>query len=124
MKDLHIRAGLFFSIHSPLTTPYSRASKRDFEGNPMKLSREKIQSLAGQIHRLLLEDGEVEYFVGDDELRLAVLRALEHELAKDEEREARARHKVRTIRRNIPEDSPEFHALYMQFYKELLDKGL
>jgi hypothetical protein len=90
----------------------------------MKLSREKIQSLAGQIHRLLLNDDDVEYYVKEDELRLAVLKALDHEIAQDDAREARARQKVRSIKRNIPEDSPEFHALYMQFYKELLDKGL
>ncbi len=90
----------------------------------MKLSREKIQSLAGQIHRLLLNDEDVEYYVKEDDLRLAILRALEHEFAQDEAREGRARQKVRSIPRNIPEDSPEFHALYMQFYKELLDKGL
>ena len=90
----------------------------------MKLSREKIQSLAGQLHRLLLNDRDVEYYVKEDDLRLAVLRALEHEIAQDEAREGRARLKVRSIKRHIPEDSPEFHALYMQFYKELLDKGL
>lgn len=90
----------------------------------MKLSREKLQSLTGQIYRLLLQDEDVEYFVRDDELRLAILRALEHEMAADEAREAKAREKVRSIRRQIHEESPEFHALFQQFYRELLDKGL
>ena len=90
----------------------------------MKLSREKLQSLAGQIHRLLLRDDDVEYFVKDEDLRLGILRALEREMAADEAREAKAREKVRSIRRNIPEGSSEFNELQRQFYQELLDKGL
>ena len=90
----------------------------------MKLSREKIQSLATQILDLLLGDDDVEYFVKEDELRLAILRALEHEVAADEVREAKAREKVRSIKRRIPEDSPEWHALFQQFYRELVDKGI
>jgi hypothetical protein len=90
----------------------------------MKLSREKIQSLSGQILDLLLDDEDVEYYVKETDLRLAILRAIEHEVASDEAREAHAREKVRSIKRRIPEDSPEFHALFQQFYRELLDKGI
>jgi hypothetical protein len=89
---------------------------------PGKLSREKLHDLAGKIFDLLLEDTDVEYFVKDQELRNQLLRALETELAKDTAREARARQKVLNIKRRIPEDSPEFHALFQQFYRELLDK--
>jgi hypothetical protein len=89
---------------------------------PGRLSREKIQDFTGQIFELLLRDDDVEYFVKDQDLRLAVLRGLEHELARDEARSEKARQKVRNIKRNIPEESPEFHALFMQFYRELLDK--
>jgi hypothetical protein len=90
----------------------------------MKLSREKIQSLAGQIFSHLLSDDDVEYYVKEQDLRLAVLRALEHEVMADDVREAKAREKVRSIKRHIPEESPEFHALFQQFYWELLEKGL
>lgn len=89
----------------------------------MKVSREKVQDLTGQILGLLLNDSDVEYYVGEQELRLAILRALEYELAKDEAREAKARQKVLSIKRKIPEDSPEFRALYQQFYRELLERG-
>ncbi len=89
---------------------------------PGRLSREKQHDLAGKIFNLLLGDPDVEYFVKDQELRNQVLRALEMELAKDAAREVRARQKVLNIKRRIPEDSPEFHALFQQFYRELLDK--
>jgi|WetSurMetagenome_2_1015567.scaffolds.fasta_scaffold00746_15 hypothetical protein len=90
---------------------------------PGKLSREKIQNLTTQVVALFLKDQDIEYFVKDQDLRNAVLRALEHEMAHDAAREERAREKVRRIRRNIPEESGEFHALFQQFYRELLDKG-
>ncbi len=89
----------------------------------MKLSREKMQNLTSQIYAMFLDDPDIEYFVKDQDLRNAILRALELEIAHDAAREEKARDKVRRIRRNIPEDSGEFHALFQQFYKELLDKG-
>ena len=100
------------------------ASQRGYtlSSGPGRLSREKVQDLTGQIFDLLLEDRDVEYFVKDPDLRLAVLRGLEHEIARDEARSEKARQKVRNIKRRIPEESPEFHALFMQFYRELLDK--
>jgi hypothetical protein len=89
----------------------------------MKLSREKMQDLTTKIYGLFLRDPDVEYFVKEQDLRTVILRALELELARDAQREERAREKVRRIRRNIPEESGEFHALFQQFYRELLDKG-
>ena len=89
----------------------------------MKLSREKIQSFTARIYDLFMKDPDVEYFVSDQELRAAILRALELELARDAAREEKARQKVLSIKRRIPEESPEFHALFQQFYRELLDKG-
>jgi hypothetical protein len=90
---------------------------------PGKLSREKMQDLTTQVFGLFLQDQDIEYFVKDQDLRNAVLRGLDHEMAHDAAREEKAREKVRRIRRNIPEESGEFHALYQQFYRELLDKG-
>lgn len=89
---------------------------------PGRLSREKVQDLTSQILRHLLGDDDVEYFVKDQDLRLAILRGLEHELARDEARSERAKQKVRNIKRHIPEESAEFHTLFQQFYRELLDK--
>jgi hypothetical protein len=88
-----------------------------------RLSREKIQDLTRQIYDHVLRDDDVEYFVKDQELRNAILRALELEIARDAAREEKARQRVRNIKRHIPEDSPEFHALFQQFYRELVDKG-
>ena len=90
----------------------------------MKLSKEKIHYLSRKIWELLLRDDDVEYYTSDEELRQAVLKALEHEILLDEVREERAKQKVRSIKRRITEESQEFHALYQQFYRELLDKGL
>jgi hypothetical protein len=100
------------------------ASQRGYvlSSGPGRLSREKVQDLTGQIFDLFLRDEDVEYFVKDPDLRLAILRGLEHELARDEARTEKARQKVRNIKRNIPEESAEFHTLFMQFYRELLEK--
>lgn len=90
---------------------------------PGKLPRDKVQSLASQIVALFLEDPDVEYFVKEADLRLSVVRALEDEVRRDALREERAKQKVRSIRRRIPEDSSEFHTLAQQFYRELLERG-
>jgi hypothetical protein len=71
---------------------------------------------------MLLEDDDVEYFVKDEAFRNAVVRALEREVARDAQREEQARQKVRNIKRRIPEESAEFQTLYLQFYRELLDR--
>jgi hypothetical protein len=101
------------------------AAKRGYvlSTGPGRLSREKIQDLTRQLYEHALKDDDVEYFVKDQELRNAILRALELEMARDAAREEKARQKVRNIKRHIPEDSPEFHALFQQFYRELVDKG-
>jgi hypothetical protein len=88
-----------------------------------RIPRDKAQSLASQIVSLFLEDDDVEYFVKEPELRLAVVRALEDEMRRDALREERAKQKVRSIRRHIPEDSAEFYTLCQQFYRELLERG-
>lgn len=89
----------------------------------MKLSREKMQDLTTKIYGMFLKDPDIEYFVKDQDLRSHILKALEHEIAHDAQREDKAREKVRRIRRNIPEESGEFLALFQQFYRELLEKG-
>ncbi len=100
------------------------AAKRGYvlSSGPGKLSREKQHDLARQIVAMLLKDDDIEYYVQDRDFHPAVQRALERELARDAQREEKARQKVRNIKRHIPEESSEFHALFQQFYKELLDK--
>ncbi len=102
------------------------AAKRGYVAGtgPGKLPRDKAQDLAGKITGLFLRDSDVEYFVPEQDLRASVLRAIEDEMRRDALREEKARQKVRSIKRNIPEDSGEFHALFQQFYRELLDRGL
>ncbi len=89
---------------------------------PERLSREKILDLVRQTVALFLADPDVEYFVPQEDLRSAVQRAFEREVARDEARRAKAREKVLKIRRGIPEGSGEFEALFQQFYRELLEK--
>jgi len=91
---------------------------------PGKLPRDKVQSLAGQLVGLFLADPDVEYFVKETDLRVSVTRALEDEMRRDALREERARQKVRSIKRHIPEDSSEFHTLFLQFYREFVDRGV
>jgi hypothetical protein len=101
------------------------AARRGYvlSSGPGRLSREKMQDLTSKLFDMFLRDPDVEYFVKDQDLRNAVLRGLEHEMVHDAAREEKAKEKVRRIRRNIPEESGEFHALFQQFYRELLDKG-
>ena len=87
------------------------------------MSREKTQDLTTKIYGMFLKDADIEYFVKDQDFRTKILRAFEHEMAHDAAREEKAREKVRRIRRNIPEESGEFHALFQQFYRELVEKG-
>lgn len=101
------------------------AARRGYllSSGPGRLSREKLQDLTTRIYELFLKDQDIEYFVKDQDFRAAILRGMEHEMAHDAAREEQAKEKVRRIRRNIPEESGEFHALFQQFYRELLDKG-
>lgn len=137
-EEIHEEARLRLAAHQAelqgVEVEYSRlltkvrgeiAAQRGFVigTGPGKLPRERVQSLAGQIVELLLDDDAVEYFVKEQELRVAVVRALEEELRRDAQREEKARQKVRSIRRNIPEGSGEFDALFKQFYRELVDRG-
>lgn len=100
------------------------AAKRGYmlSSGPGKISREKVMELGRQVTAMLLEDDDVEYFVKDEAFRNAVVRALEREVARDAQREEQARQKVRNIKRRIPEESAEFQTLYLQFYRELLDR--
>ncbi len=100
------------------------ANKRGYilSSGPGKLSREKQHDLARQVVNLLLRDDDVEYYLQDREFHPAVQKAFEREMARDAQREEKARQKVLNIKRHIPEESSEFHALFQQFYKELLDK--
>ncbi len=118
--------GMDLEYHSLIAKAKGQvASRRGYvlSTGPGKLSREKTQDLTTKVYQCFLKDPDIEYFVKDQDLRNAILRALERELAHDAAREEKAREKVRHIRRNIPEESGEFHALFQQFYRELLDKG-
>jgi len=89
-----------------------------------KLPREKIHDLARQIRDAFLTDDDIEYYVPSEEkLRLAVFSALEREMRQDALRAEKARQKIRSMRRRIPEGTEEFQALFQQFYRELVDKG-
>ncbi|MGC8762264.1 MAG: DUF507 family protein [Acidobacteriota bacterium] len=102
------------------------AAKRGYllSTGPERLSRAKVLDLVRQMVALFLADPDVEYFVPEERLRDAVQRAFERELSRDELRRRQARDKVLKIRRGIPEGSPEFEALFQQFYRELLEKEL
>ena len=89
---------------------------------PERLSRAKVLDLVRQIVSLFLKDPDVEYFAPEEKLREAVQRAFEREMARDELRRRKAREKVLKIRRGIPEGSPEFEALFQQFYRENLER--
>jgi hypothetical protein len=100
------------------------ASKRGYilSTGPTRISREKLLDFSRQILRLVLSDDDLDYTGTEEGLRAAIQQALEREMGRDELRAQKARQKVLNIKRRIPEDSPEYHALFQQFYRELLDK--
>jgi len=109
-------------LHAKMKGELAQRRGYVLSSGPGRLSREKILDLTLQIRALLLGDPDVEYFVKDEDLRSHIQRAFEREMARDAERERKARDKVLGIKRRIPEGSPEYQALYQQFYREILER--
>jgi hypothetical protein len=109
-------------LHAKMKAELAHRRGYVLSSGPGRLSREKILDLTLQIRTLLLEDADVEYFVKAEDLRSHIQRAFEREMGRDADRERKAREKVLGIKRRIPEGSPEYQALFQQFYRELLEK--
>ncbi|HSF16250.1 MAG TPA: DUF507 family protein [Vicinamibacteria bacterium] len=84
----------------------------------MRLSSAKINHLANIIMEYLRNEGEVEFYEDDSEIRLEVARVIQEELREDELIDQAVRYKIESQAREIPEGSEEWDILYRRYYDD------
>lgn len=87
-----------------------------------KFPEDKIWDLSRKIAEFLKKDEDIEYFVKSENLVKEIVVVFKGEIKKDVIRELEALKKVKAIKRNIVEGTPEFEALKESFYREQLLK--
>lgn len=87
-----------------------------------KLSREKIHHLSKLILNLLYQDDTVEFLDEPNEIRLAIVRAIDEEMKLYDEIDRKAREKITSQKKHIEEGSQEWEILYRKYYNEELAK--
>lgn len=86
----------------------------------MKLSHEKMVHLSHVLIAALQDADAVDVVAEPNDIRNRMLSVLRDELRRDEDIEARARRKISTQKRNIPEGGPEWEILFRKYYEEEL----
>ena len=98
-----------------------RAAGRD-TGDPMKLSRDKVNDLAHKLVSVLRKSREFRVRKDPNELRLALLREMTDLLQLEDKIDKAARQKIRTQKREIAEGGEEYDLLHKRYYAEELKK--
>jgi len=98
-----------------------RAAGRD-TGDPMKLSRDKVNDLAHKLVTALRKSREFRVRKDPNELRLAIVREMTDLLQLEERIDKAARQKIRTQKREITEGGEEYDLLHKRYYAEELKK--
>jgi uncharacterized protein len=98
-----------------------RASGRD-SGDPMKLSRDKVNDLSHKIVTALRKSRDVRVRKDSNEVRLALVREITDVLQMEDRVDRAARAKIRSQKRDIPEGGEEFDLLLRRYYAEELKK--
>jgi len=98
-----------------------RASGRD-SGDPMKLSRDKVNDLAHKIVIALRKSREFRVRKDPNELRLALVREMTDLLQLEDRIDNAARQKIKTQKRDIAEGGEEYDLLHKRYYAEELKK--
>lgn len=88
----------------------------------MKLSHEKVIHLSHVVIGALEKAPGVRLLGERNPVRLKVVELLRADLRRDDEIERRARAKILSQKRSIPEGSQEWDILYRKYYEEELDK--
>ena len=88
----------------------------------MRLSREKITHLSHLIVRTLGQTEGVTLEKPENTIRLEVVRVITDFLTEDANMEERAKHRIRSQKRTIPEGSDEWEVLLRRYYQEEMDK--
>jgi uncharacterized protein len=98
-----------------------RASGRD-AGDPMKLSRDKVNDLSHKIVTALRKSRDVRVRKDSNEVRLTLVREITNLLQMEDRVDKTARAKIRSQKRDIPEGGEEFDLLLRRYYAEELKK--
>lgn len=98
-----------------------RAAGRD-TGDPMKLSRDKVNDLSHKLVTALKKSREFRVRKDPNELRLAIVREMTDILQLEEKIDKAARAKIRTQKREITEGGEEYDLLHKRYYAEELKK--
>jgi len=98
-----------------------RAAGRD-TGDPMKLSRDKVNDLSHKLVAALRKSREFRVRKDPNELRLALVREMTELLQLEDKIDKAARQKIRTQKREITEGGEEYDLLHKRYYAEELKK--
>jgi hypothetical protein len=98
-----------------------RAAGRD-TGDPMKLSRDKINDISHKIVSTLRKSREFRVKKDSNEVRLEVVKLITELLMTEDKVDRAARNKIRTQKREIPEGTEEWGLLHRRYYAEELRK--
>ncbi len=88
----------------------------------MRLSRAKVNFLSRQIIDALEAHPSVRLFRDPNSVRLAIVEIMQEELRRDDYIDRKARQKIASQRRDIPEGGREWEILYRQYYREEFDR--
>lgn len=98
-----------------------RATGRD-SGDPMKLSRDKINDLSHKIVTALRKNRDVRLKRDPNEVRLEMVKLMTELLQTEEKVDRAARTKIRTQKREISEGTEEWDLLHKRYYAEEMKK--
>jgi hypothetical protein len=98
-----------------------RASGRD-TGDPMKLSRDKVNDLSHKIVAALRKNREFRLKRDSNDVRLEMVKVITDLLQTEDKVDRAARAKIRTMKRDISEGTEEFELLHRRYYAEELKK--
>jgi hypothetical protein len=98
-----------------------RATGRD-SGEPMKLSRDKVNDLSHKIVGALRKSREFRVRKDQNEVRLALVREITELLQLEDRIDRAARQKIRSQKREIAEGGEEYDLLHKRYYAEELKK--
>lgn len=98
-----------------------RAAGRD-TGDPMKLSRDKVNDLSHKLVAALRKSREFRVRKDPNDLRLAMVKEMTELLQMEERIDKAARAKIRTQKKEIAEGGEEYDILHKRYYAEELKK--
>src|SRR3984885_12205374 len=98
-----------------------RAAGRD-TGDPMKLSRDKVNDLSHKLVSAIRKSREFRVRKDPNDLRLGFVREMTDLLQMEEKIDKAARAKIRTQKREITEGGEEYDLLHKRYYAEELKK--